>query len=357
MQGAMLGAESRNSIAENSRQLIPKEVYDPKLFVPVIIIDIKLLDPYKNPTDKKLTIESPGARHKLLVLLSHANKSKPEKIKLWVTDMRKFGKPGYDLLTAFRAKILHVKESKDMKVFSRLRLKLLDDYQKNMEADFMLDSIQDEYLQGTTNIMPPKIVTNLQQSSTIERNTNSPLHKDKVIVKEEEDWIAPEKMPTPEPKQQLHSKSLPRKRIFKTKRSSDTNEIVVKQEENFIEAKLSKAANKALHKKVTFEDEFTTGLLSNEENIHNLDCKFKIEKPPFEINDYSRQSVTVRKEIEKKLDFVINIQLNEILLDIKKKYFGEPTIDRSQMTKELEALHARISDIVKQAENNQMIFE
>lgn len=357
MQGAMFGTESRNPIADNSNQTTPKELYDSKCFRPVQIIDIKLLEPFKNPSDQKLAMETYGARHKLLVVLSPSNKSKPEKIKLWVTDVRKFGKDGLDLLAKFRNNIVQVTANKGMREFSELRLKLLDEYKKNMEADFMLDAIQEEYVQGTTNIVPPKIVSNLQQSSTVERNTNSPIHKDKVLVKEEEGWIAPEKMSIPEPKQQVSPKSAPRKRIFKPMKTADLQEKIIKQEENFAEPKPPKITNRPMQKKVTFEDEFTNGLLPSEENTHNFDCKVKLEKPPFELNDYSRQSAAVRKEIEKKLDFVINIQLNEILLEIKKKYFGEPTIHRSQMTKELEALHARISDIVKQAENNQMIFE
>jgi hypothetical protein len=314
--------------------------------VPNQIIDIKMVDPAVNSQAETHN------KFKFLISFSTSVKSDTPKVKYWVKDLSIFGSLSFDLLSKFRKNILEVTVTKGMKNFSVSRLKMLDEYLTAVGGGFIIknQSGENDAIGAPLNYMQ-RSPSLQQQSSTIDPSQKLPPKKDFFIEKEEKNFvnelINDFESKTPKP---LKSFTTPIKQLvfeLPTPPKQDSSKT----------KKLSNVKRTCfLNKKVKFDDDIDNGLLSPDmNNITN--SKKKVNNHVAIEGDDSAHKVKRQKQVEDKLDFIINIQLNEILLDMKKKYFGATYIQTANAAEELEEMHKRITRILDEVDTKDLLFE
>ena len=322
---------------------------------PLQIMDIKVLDgededSFSDSEDlstngNNRTNSSPPGNAKFLVMFTSNLRPNASKTKRWLRDLEQLGSRKLPLLTKFRTNIAALAAKSTMKEFAESRLRALDSYlsavgldlPKKSGATTAGDKFAYQNMNTDSNESSAKRIIAPLKCSSVERphletkraelldRKKIGLFKDSPNDNKREPVRRTSRAPT--------RTRTPTIQGTRNSRLPPVQFPVQASKRTPCRSKRSSAARAQVSKEISIKRQ-TTGRSS----------------PKTVIKEESVDSADQRRQIEEKVDFMLNIQLNEQILKIKKKYYNKDFIEADNITEDLEMIRNVIKLVLNEIE-------
>lgn len=322
---------------------------------PLQIMDIKVLggedeDSFSDSEDlstngNNRTNTSPLGNAKFLVMFSSNLRPNANKTKRWLKDLEQLGSRKLPLLTKFRTNIAALAAKSTMKEFAESRLRTLDNYLLAVGLDlpkkngattagdrFTLPNMHPDSNESSAKRITAPVKCSSVERPRVENRRTELLERKKAGLFEE----LPGENKRESTRKASQAPSRTRTPIAPAPRSARPPPVQAPAQppkRTPSRPKRSSAARAQVSKEVPAKRQTTAR-----------------NSPKVSVKEESVDSADQRRQIEEKVDFMLNIQLNEQILKIKKKYYNRDFIEADNITEDLEMIRNVIKLVLNEIE-------